>query len=211
MCEISICIGNYGAYNEGHLIDRWVDLPMPEDELNAIIADMRREAEGITGTPCEEFYVSDYDGMPFGISHGGLFGELSPIHEVNMLAHVMESCPRGTEVVQDVLEAGYETPDDIVGLANWIAGADEIPYYGYDCPEWCDDAYEKIGYTYLSCEPWYISMAHDGADAFFDVAQYGEVVSQGLYLGDDGYVDASLPFPDQHALGYDELMAYREG
>ena len=46
---IKICIGNYGAYAAGRLIDRWADLPMAPDELDGLLADMRREATAERG------------------------------------------------------------------------------------------------------------------------------------------------------------------
>ena len=34
---ISICIGCYASYNAGYLVDEWVDLPMPDAELDAAV------------------------------------------------------------------------------------------------------------------------------------------------------------------------------
>ena len=205
MSQITICIGNYGAYNEGYLIDRWVDLPLSTNQLNAILKEMRKQAEALTGCPCEEFYVSDYDGIPFGYAYGHVFSELTPIHHLNLLAHVMQEHPEATQCVQDVLDTGIEAPDSVLGIAQWILHNEDIPYYSYDCPEHCDNPAEKIGYTYLMCEPWFNAMAHDGADIFFDVEGYGNMLAANLYLGENGYVDPCGEFPDEHQGNYYEL------
>lgn len=205
MSEISICIGNYGAYNDGYLIDRWVDLPMDQEDLDAVLDDMQAQAEELTGCPCEEFYVSDYDGMPFGFAHGRIFGEHTPLNQLNILAMLMEQMPDECGIVQDVLDTGVEAPDDIVGLMNWILQADELPYRTYDCPEYVDSPTEKIGYTFLACEPWFATMMQEGVESYFDVEAYGDDVANDLYLGDDGYVDAACDWPDEDVYSLEDI------
>lgn len=60
--SIDVCIGNYGYYNEGELRDAWISLPKTSKEIGDFLS-----AHGLQDPEHEEIYISDYDGVPFGL------------------------------------------------------------------------------------------------------------------------------------------------
>ena len=210
MGGIAVCIGNYGAYNNGYLIDRWVDLPMDEGDLARLLRDMEAENRDIGAG--EEFYVSDYDGTPFGIGCGsrGPFSEHTPIGSLNLLAQVMEDHPRECGIVQMALDAGCDCPESVLGLANWILQADDIPVYAYGLDPDVFSATspeEKMGYSWAVESGLYGMLDDLGVAGFFDFEAYGERMGEDCFLGEDGYVDAALPLPREDLYSWDEIRA----
>lgn len=61
--SIDVCIGNYGYYNEGELRDAWISLPKTSEEISDFLS-----AHGLQDPEHEEIYISDYDGVPFGLT-----------------------------------------------------------------------------------------------------------------------------------------------
>ncbi len=125
--SIDVCIGNYGYYNEGELRDAWISLPKTSKEIGDFLS-----AHGLQDPEHEEIYISDYDGVPFGLR--GLFDEYTHLDDLNMLARQMEAHPGAVETVKGALGCGIDHPESVIGLMNWIEQADEIPYYAYDYP-----------------------------------------------------------------------------
>lgn len=123
--SIDVCIGNYGYYNEGELRDAWISLPKTSEEISDFLS-----AHGLQDPEHEEIYISDYDGVPFGLT--GLFSEFTWLEDLNMLARQMEEREGAVEKVQGALDCGIDGPESVIGLMNWIEQADEIPYYAYD-------------------------------------------------------------------------------
>lgn len=62
---ITVCVGNYGYYNEGELHDAWITLPKTDEQIQQFL----KENE-LQDPMHEEIYISDYDGIPFGLNHG---------------------------------------------------------------------------------------------------------------------------------------------
>lgn len=120
--SIDVCIGNYGYYNEGGLRDAWISLPKTSEEISDFLS-----AHGLQDPEHEEIYISDYDGVPFGLT--GLFSEFTWLEDLNMLARQMEEREGAVEKVQGALDCGIDGPESVIGLMNWIEQADEIPYY----------------------------------------------------------------------------------
>lgn len=205
MCTIRVWIGNYGAYNEGYLIDQPAELPMSDNALNALLQSIQSKAERLTGYPCEEMYISDYDGIPFDCSYGRIFSEYTPIHKLNTLAQLMEEFPDNCEIVEHVLNTGCDTPDSILGIMNWIIQAEELPYYAYDAPQWASSEEEKFGWTLASYEPWYQALEDAGVSDHFDIEDYGRSNSFDVYLGNEGYVDPRCEFPQDDKYTYNEI------
>ena len=154
--SIDVCIGNYGYYNEGELRDAWISLPKTSEEISDFLS-----AHGLQDPEHEEIYISDYDGVPFGLT--GLFSEFTWLEDLNMLARQMEEREGAVEKVQGALDCGIDGPESVIGLMNWIEQADEIPYYAYGYTgayardEWGQTCIER-----LSAEENYSSWEKDG-------------------------------------------------
>lgn len=102
--SIDVCIGNYGYYNEGELRDAWISLPKTSEEISDFLS-----AHGLQDPEHEEIYISDYDGVPFGLT--GLFSEFTWLEDLNMLARQMEEREGAVEKVQGALDCGIDGPE----------------------------------------------------------------------------------------------------
>lgn len=144
MPEITICVGNYGYYDEGKLHDTWLDLPKKRSEINTFL-----RTHQLRDRFHEEIYISDYDGIPFGFSYGTIFSEYTSLDDLNLLAATMQLYPNETKIVEEALSTGCDAPDSVIRLINWILQADNVPYYAYDIPDHMSSASaeEKLGYT----------------------------------------------------------------
>ena len=211
--SIDVCIGNYGYYNEGELRDAWISLPKTSEEISDFLS-----AHGLQDPEHEEIYISDYDGVPFGLT--GLFSEFTWLEDLNMLARQMEEREGAVEKVQGALDCGIDGPESVIGLMNWIEQADEIPYYAYDYTgayardEWGQTCIERLsadenyGYTVLE-DTDLMRMLESDSDAMsaFDVKRYGKLCSDSgdVKLGDKGYVDVVQEMPDEDRYTREEL------
>ena len=142
---LRVCIGNYGYYNEGELHDAWLTLPKSDEEIFDFL-----KANRLWDPMHEEIYISDYDGIPFGLER--LFGECCHLDDLNVLAaQLMEL----NETDYERLECWFDhadQPDSLIGLMNIIEQADELPVYTYDY----DGAWSKNmwgNYTVDECSP----------------------------------------------------------
>lgn len=199
MGTMKICVGNWGSYNAGYVIDRWVDLPMPPAELDALLSDMRKEAEALTGELCEEFYVSDFDGIPLGMRYGGVFSEYSDIGQLNVIAKMTEDDSWAADKVESVIDCGIDEPDMLLELANWLEDSDELPCYSYGLPETpfyeaCDPE-EKFGYMCLFEGGLMQKLEDIGLDRYIDVASYGEAQGHDCALGEHCYIELRQDMP----------------
>lgn len=211
--SITVCIGNYGYYNEGELHDAWIELPKTDEEIRDFLKENR-----LYDAMHEEIYISDYDGVPFGLS--GLFGEVTSLDDLNLLAMVMDDMPDAVETVQRAIDCGIDNPDSVLGLMNWIVQADEIPFYTYDYDgayakdQWGQtgiercSAEENYGYTILEGTP-LMQMLESDSEAMcaFDVGRYGKICAENGYavLGDEGYVDAMQDMPRENMYTREEI------
>lgn len=196
---LGICIGNYSAYNAGDLIDRWVTLPMAENDLDGILSDMQREAQRLTGEVSEEFYISDYDGVPFGEGH--LFGEYADIEHLNVLAHVMAAASYDEDAVAAWLDAN--PADTLLELANIVAQADElevyaVPDYGFSSDE------ANYGYMWAEETGLAKQLEDMNCESYFDYEAYGRDTDD--YIGGGYYIPFNANGPDVDAYSWDELV-----
>lgn len=211
---IKVCIGNYGYYNEGELRDKWIELPKTNEEIDRFLAD-----NGLRDATHEEIYISDYDDYPFGIKSSSMFTEYTGLDNLNLLAMQIQNDPDAAERVSAALDCGCDVPDDICGLMNWIAQADEIPFYTYDYQHmgnpnefgipWDSDLTpeEKLGYTLAEMNEQLAQLLESSSaiECAFDYGKYGEAMAYDLNLGDAGYIDGTQDMPDQGFYDRDEL------
>ncbi len=185
---IDICVGNYGEYASGRLIDRWASLPMADDDLEEFIRSMQVNGH-------EELYVSDYDGIPFGLER--VFTEYADIRELNILARVMESArPWELDTVEEAIGCGVDAPSTVLELCNLIIQADEIPYCPYTHTG--RSAHESLGMT-VADESGLMGKLEDmGIEYYFDYEHYGREIAYDVFAGEGGYVDGDMPDMDYY-------------
>lgn len=204
--QIRVCVGNYGYYNEGELRDRWFDLPMDDAEIGR-----RLREYGLVDAEHEETYISDYDGVPFGMDASGIFGETARLEDLNLLAKVMrEMTPAEKEAVEAYVGA-MDTPRDLVELMNLCLQAEEIPFYAYECEGRSPE--ERFGYMCLELNQ-ELSQALErdpSAMCAFDVVRYGQEMALDVSLLEDGYVDNTEDGPDLGWYGRDEIEGMYAG
>lgn len=202
MATITVCIGNYGYYNEGELHDTWIDLPIPKEDIYPWLKKHR-----LYDRFHEEIYISDYDGIPLGCSYGDIFCEYTPLGAINHLAKLMELFPDNAEVLEKFITISGEEPENILCLCNWLLQADDLPIFSYCLPDYCDnDSPEtKFGeYLAFNSEWWEMLEKYNVSD-YFDFAAYGRNESCNVHLGDDAYVDLTMDFPDQNRYDWEEI------
>ena len=76
--RISIFLTNLHKYNSGILCGEWLKLPIPQEELDAVI--------GRIGSEGDEFFITDYEVL-FGNLH---ISEYASIQELNELAEKID-------------------------------------------------------------------------------------------------------------------------
>lgn len=179
--EIRVCVGNYGYYNEGELRDRWVSLPMRDDDLEAWLV-----GSGLKDSRHEEVYVSDYEGFSFG--------EFADVCEINALAKVIDDAAQSDlDAVRGALECGVDEPRTPLEFASLVLQANEIPYvelpeYGlFSTPE------ERLGYLHAEETGLFAKLDECGMADYFDYERYGRDLALDFYLGEDGYVYDDMP------------------
>jgi len=59
---LKIYLTDLQAYNEGHLVGKWLELPLSNFELSQAISEVLTEGETIAGTDNhEEYFITDYE------------------------------------------------------------------------------------------------------------------------------------------------------
>ena len=160
---------------------------------------IEKNAQRLTGMPCEEMYISDFDKTDVGRY---VIDQYTDIYELNLLAYVMEDKP--LEVNQVELALGvldtmpYVQHSDPLSLMNYIYQADELPYYSYECGSYLDkdspftSKEECFGYDLIKGNE-RLSSVLDAEDVldYFNYEDWGRAQSRGtgITLGDYGYLD----------------------
>ena len=81
---IDIFITDLSAYNEGHLVGKWIQLPLPQEELSQALSEVLSEGEIVSGTDNhEELFITDNEAEI-------VIGEYDNIERLNELAEAME-------------------------------------------------------------------------------------------------------------------------
>lgn len=104
-------ITNYGKYNEGQLIGKWIDFPISKDELEEV-----KKSIGIN-EQYEEWFFTDWES---DICDPQL-GECEDIDDINELAKDLEM--ENSEIIAAIVEA---TKVDIIQALNMV---DDVVFY----------------------------------------------------------------------------------
>lgn len=219
---ITVCIGNYGYYNEGYLHDAWITLPKTEQEIKDFL-----EKNNLYDEQHEEIYISDYDGVPFGLD--SLFTEYTHLDDLNLLAkQVSMAYPSDLEKVEAYVQA-EDAPSTVLELMNLIEQVDDIAMFDYDY----DGAYtedqwgetyihrasneENFGLTMVEQNPDLKAVLEADSDAMsaFNYERYGQMIAErgNVTLLDNGYIDVintdvSLDYYDKDEMKGEIESAY---
>ena len=74
------------AYNQGHLIGRWTEFPLTDEELFIVTSEILTEGAHICGNDDhEEIFITDSEGFPFSVD------EYMDIHTLNYHAELIDN------------------------------------------------------------------------------------------------------------------------
>lgn len=142
-------ITNLGKYNEGELIGKWIEFPISEEELQEVFEEI-----GINER-YEEFFFTDYENNLFNL------GEYASIDTLNEVGELLEDIEDSEEVLEALLEAGYDIYDAIEIVK-------ECDYIFYDnCNDMEDVAYEYVEQTGM------LDNVPEFAQRYFNYEQFG--------------------------------------
>ena len=215
--KISVYVANLGKYNEGFLVGDWIDLPVPQSELDRFL----RDKVGLETNPVvaheksmrgervyEEYAIHDFNFNKGLAAINYRPSEYENLDDLNLLAACIANLTPG-ELEAIALCADQECDMDALQYANLAAQVDEIPFYSYDFTGiehadcWPNE--EKLGYTLLEGSPIMNALEEAGLSDYFDMERYGESQSYNLVLSDEGYLDCAANFPDFDFYERDEL------
>lgn len=185
---ITVCVGNYGYYNEGELHDAWISLPASNAEIAAFL-----KAHRLCDPAHEEIYISDYDDVPFGLE--SVFNEFTRLEDLNLLARQMIDKPYECEVVKQYLACGADTPSDVMELMNMVEQSDELRFFYYRndgaTPE------ERYALDCIEDMPEFKELEENGLIDYIDLERLGRDFGMDAILGEEGYVaDYARDFDD---------------
>lgn len=165
---LNIYITNLGKYVEGCLIGEWVELPVSQEELDAVY-----ERIGIN-EQYEEVFITDYE-TDMGIT----VGEYDSIDKLNEWAETFDGLDKyEQEIVSALVSHGYT-------LENAIDMADDCHVYS-NCSSMTDVACRVIdelgGVEHLD---------RDTLELYFDFEAYARDLDiNGHFIGtNDGYIE----------------------
>lgn len=155
MLELNACVGNLGAYNEGHLIGEWVTFPVGEDESVELLK--RIGVANENGEICGSYFIVCYD-CEFGAEE--LIGKYASIDYLNDVAYFIDewdeisflaACEYAIEVGESMRDLLSTKPDSWVvisginneqALGEFYLKGDLIPDYlmdYFDCERYGKD------------------------------------------------------------------------
>lgn len=125
---LSVCIGNYGYYNEGYLHDTWITLPKTEAEIRDFL-----HLNHLQDPLHEEIYISDYDGIPFGATQ--LFTEFCQLEDLNLLAKQLVTV----------------SPSDLEKVGAWIQAQQLIRFDSISIHHRTSPERQEAPFTLFAC------------------------------------------------------------
>jgi len=124
MAYLNIYLTNLGKYNEGELVGEWVELPISDEELQAVFKriGISDKPDPVTGQYYEEYFITDYESDIPDIS----IGEYDSIDSLNEIAESIESLSDyELKILKNACEAGFF---DIENIEDF----DRSRYYFYE-------------------------------------------------------------------------------
>ncbi|WP_434657327.1 antirestriction protein ArdA [Sulfurimonas sp. NW9] len=125
------------AYNEGHLVGKWLELPMSSFELAQALSEVLNEGESVSGTDGhEELFITDYEADI-------TIDEYDDIYKLNELAEIIDTL-REDELLKLKL-LSHEGYNERKVLQNGIDNYD-VDIYDYSNDVSFTDVYELLAY-----------------------------------------------------------------
>lgn len=178
MAKVSGFITNLGKYNEGHLVGKWIEFPIDNDELQAVLREIgccyTDENGKRHNVEYEEFFFTDWDNeIAFDFGEYPNISEVNDIaervealaaYELDVLKIILERHTSNAEEALQIVEHGYYTIwDDCINMAD--VAATMVEEYGY-----LNNAPERLQ-CYIDYEKWGRDLAIEGTflegDGFF--------------------------------------------
>jgi antirestriction protein len=168
--RLSIYLTNLGKYNEGELVGEWVNLPITDEELEAVLDRIGIDEEH------EETFITDYECDNTQVE----IREYTSVEDLNEMA---EAVADFDEIENAALEAflyfGYDFADAVEGVKNY-------EYRSYDGAMSMEDvAYEVVEeHGYLNGVPKIVAR-------YFDYEAFGRdlEIEGDFYSYDNGYIE----------------------
>lgn len=213
--KISVYVANLGKYNEGQLVGGWVNLPLPQAELDLFL----RETVGVELDPevayvkslqgervYEEYAIHDYeydDGLE---AIGYTPGEYENLFDLNILAQTI------SDLSEDELNAvrfmaNQGSCRSALEYANLALQADDIPFFS-----WPDDlnyssGQERLAYAEIEAAGGVENLSEETLREHFNYESYGRTLDhKGYTIGDYGYLDSSIGDIDTDYYNEEELI-----
>ena len=165
--KISGFITNLGKYNEGELVGEWIDFPISDEDLQAVLQRIGIGSTDEFGQPYEEVFFTDWE-LPEGMSWE-VFGEYPNINEVNEVAEVIENCGYDEEVIGAIFEQ-YSTLQEALDVLD---RGDFMVMHGVTNAE-------SLGEYYVNEVDGGISnLDRETLESYFDYESYGRNLETG--------------------------------
>ena len=160
------------AYVEGHLVGRWINLPLTPFELSQSLSEVLNEGGIISGSEThEEVFITDYE-ADIEIN------EYDDLYKLNELAEVLESYSN-----EDMLKLKLLTHEGYKEREVILAGIDayEVDIYDYSSDRSFTDVYELLAYDLVDDGLFgtipdnlinYIDYAAIGRDLSYDYVEF---------------------------------------
>ena len=191
---ITVCIGNYGYYNEGILRDKWVSLPMAPSDLARWTKD-----NGLRDEAHEETYVSDFDGKPFDTR----LLDCASIEQINQIAFAMAYAGEsGVEATSAVIRLDG-APKSIDGLIKLLYASDEIGYTEFPLDHWGQPSLELYAYDFAEETGLLQVLQEQNAESYFDFEHYGQDLMMDVLSDETGFIG---DIPDSESYSIDEVL-----
>lgn len=132
---MEIYLTDLQAYNEGHLVGKWLTLPVSKFELAQALSEVLNEGETISGTEeHEEYFITDYEAEI-------AIDEYDDIYKLNELAEAMENYDADDYLKLKLLAyEGYNEREVVLnGLDNY-----DVEIHDYSSNTSFTDAYELL-------------------------------------------------------------------
>ena len=138
---IKIYLTDLSAYNEGHLIGKWIELPLTPFELSQAVSEVLSEGEEASGSEDhEETFITDYEA---DIS----IDEYDDIYRLNELAETMNSY--NNEDLLKLQLLSYEGYDEREVMSKGL-DTYEVEIHDYSGDKSFTDVYELLAHDLVS-------------------------------------------------------------